>query len=101
MRLELTHQGARLEHAAEQTPGQREVLHDGAALEAADREPHDPVAGRRHLGHLHLALGAHEEELGRSLPLAHRVGDGDGREDVASGSSTGDHHPKRVLSVGV
>jgi len=89
-----------LEHAAEHLPGQREVLDDGAPLESTDREAFDAVAGRRHLLHLHPSFGAHEQELGIGLALAHGVRYGDGREDVTAGASTGDHHPKLLLCWG-
>ena len=99
--LEGAHELAGLHHAAQEAPRKREVLHEGAAVESADGETFDGIASGRYLFHLHLPFRPHEQELGITLPFAHRIGDGDGREDVTAGASTGDHHPKRALFVGV
>ena len=98
---ERAHELARFQHATDQPPRQCEVLGDGTALKTTDRQTLDGITGSGHLLHLHLAFCTNEKELRSTLPLAHRVGDGDGWEDVTTGAATGDHHPKRVLFVGV
>src|SRR5690606_27336260 len=63
MRTERSHETARLQHAAQQTPGQSDVLQWSVTLKAADGKTFDRETGRRHLLHFHLSSRAHEQEL--------------------------------------
>ena len=66
------------------------VLEVQLALEALDREPHDLVAGRRHLLHFHFAFCSDEQDFGFRIEFLKLVGDADGREDVPSRAATAD-----------
>ena len=73
--------------------GYGEVVPVHPPLQPGDRQPHDPVAQRRDLLHLHLALGPHEEDLHPVAPLAfQRLGDRHGRVDMSARSASGKYH---------
>ena len=59
-------------------------------LQSRDRQPRDAVAQRGNFFHLHLALGADEENLHLIAETPFQgLGDSHGRIDMASGSTSG------------
>ena len=66
----------------------REVVPVHAPLQPRNRQPDDAVAQRRHLLHLHFALGADEQQLHIvAEPPLERLGNRHGRIDMSARSA--------------
>ena len=94
VRLEFADELLRHRHALQHPEGHLDVVDDvlqvQLALHPDDGEADDPVAGRRHLLHLHLAGGADEEDFRVRVQFLQFVRDRDGREDVSARAASAD-----------
>ena len=76
---------ARLADAPQHLEGDQQVAPLQTALQPGNRQPDDAVTQRRHLFHLHLALGTDEEQLDLvAQPPFQRLGHGYGGIDMAA-----------------
>ena len=70
-----------------------EVLKQILAVEAADWQAYNLIAGSRHALHLHAAERAHKQYVGVGMLGPYGVGDGNGRENMSARTSTADDYP--------
>ena len=102
--LEVADDFPRLAEAGEQLERHLDVVEEVAerqlALESRHGEADDLVARGGHLLHLHLAVGADEEDFVLRAEFPELVGDGHGREDVASRAAAADDDSKGFVLHG-
>ena len=60
------------------------------AVESADGKSFDLISGSRHALHFHASLSPYEKNAGIGALGLDSIGNGDGREDVASRAATTD-----------
>ena len=76
-----------------------DVFQQVLAIEAADGQPLNLVACRRHALHLHASECTDNQNLGIGMLGLDGIGNGDGREDVASGTASADDDSQFVVHL--
>ena len=90
---EVAYDAARRHHAAHDLEGYEQVPHIEPPLQPRNGQPDDTVTQRRHLLHLHLALGADKQQLHVVAPLApESLGHGYRRVDMPPRAATREYN---------